>query len=214
MTKSKMSRFLSIYLLFFIPLSYAAPVSVRATYSAEPSNSPAIDPIQTNNTNAVNTSASQSQQGVPASQQHSAVVDTADVWASTSIGTHHDKQFVSLPSPKRPVVVATPQADKPMVKKTVSYAPSSSYKVVSLSGNNRIDSGVVNYAPASKPRTLSRRQILEREIYQEQGALNAALTRFTAAKKANNEALAQQILMQITDRRLNLKALQAELRRY
>ncbi|RKV84611.1 MAG: hypothetical protein D8H97_05285 [Neisseria sp.] len=101
-----------------------------------------------------------------------------------------------------------------MVKKTVSYAPSSSYKVVSLSGNNRIDSGVVNYAPASKPRTLSRRQILEREIYQEQGALNAALTRFTAAKKANNEALAQQILMQITDRRLNLKALQAELRRY
>lgn len=212
MTKSKMSRFLSIYLLFFIPLSYAAPVSVRATYSAEPSNSPAIDPIQTNNTNAVNTSAPQ--QGVPASQQHSAVVDTADVWASASVGTHHDKQFVALPSPKYPVVTAVPKVEKTMVKKPTSNASAGSYKMVSLSGNNRIGNGGVNYVPASKPRTLSRRQILEREIYQEQGALNAALTRFTAAKKANNEALAQQILMQITDRRLNLKALQAELRRY
>ena len=72
----------------------------------------------------------------------------------------------------------------------------------------------MNYVVTSKPRTLSRRQILEQEIHQEQKALNAALIQFTAAKKVNNEALAQKILMKITDRRLNLRALQAELRRY
>ena len=143
------------------------------------------------------------QQNVATSQQRPAVVDTADVWAAASIETYHDKQFVSLPSPKRPVVATAPQAEKPMVKQSTSYVPS-----------GRVSNRVVNYVAASKPKTLSRRQILEREIYQEQGALNAALTRFIAAKKANNEALARQILMQITDRRLNLKALQAELRRY
>lgn len=213
MMKSKISHFLSIYLLFLIPLSYAVPVSVRATYAAEPANQQPVEPTQVNNINVVNMSAVQ--QNEPASQQR-AVVDAADVWASTSVETHHDKQFVSLPSPKHPVIAAAPQVEKPMVKKSTPYAPSGSYKVVSLSGNNRVrvGNGVANYAIASKPKTLSRRQILEREIYQEQGALNAALTRFIAAKKAKNEALAQQILMQITDRRLNLKALQAELRRY
>lgn len=209
--KSKISHFLFIYLLFLIPLSYAVPVSVRATYAAEPANQQSVEPTQVNNINVVNMSAVQ--QNEPASQQR-AVVDAADVWASTSVETHHDKQFVSLPSPKHPVIAAAPQVEKPMVKKSTPYAPSGSYKVVSLSGNNRVGNGVANYAIASKPKTLSRRQILEREIYQEQGALNAALTRFIAAKKAKNEALAQQILMQITDRRLNLKALQAELRRY
>lgn len=209
--KSKISHFLFIYLLFLIPLSYAVPVSVRATYAAEPANQQPVEPTQVNNINVVNMSAVQ--QNEPASQQR-AVVDAADVWASTSVETHHDKQFVSLPSPKHPVIAAAPQVEKPMVKKSTPYAPSGSYKVVSLSGNNRVGNGVANYAIASKPKTLSRRQILEREIYQEQGALNAALTRFIAAKKAKNEALAQQILMQITDRRLNLKALQAELRRY
>lgn len=211
MMKSKISHFLFIYLLFLIPLSYAVPVSVRATYAAEPANQQSVEPTQVNNINVVNMSAVQ--QNEPASQQR-AVVDAADVWASTSVETHHDKQFVSLPSPKHPVIAAAPQVEKPMVKKSTPYAPSGSYKVVSLSGNNRVGNGVANYAIASKPKTLSRRQILEREIYQEQGALNAALTRFIAAKKAKNEALAQQILMQITDRRLNLKALQAELRRY
>jgi hypothetical protein len=209
--KSKISHFLSIYLLFLIPLSYAVPVSVRATYAAEPANQQPVEPTQVNNINVVNMSAVQ--QNEPASQQR-AVVDAADVWASTSVETHHDKQFVSLPSPKHPVIAAAPQVEKPMVKKSTPYAPSGSYKVVSLSGNNRVGNGVANYAIASKPKTLSRRQILEREIYQEQEALNAALTRFIAAKKAKNETLAQQILMQITDRRLNLKALQAELRRY
>ena len=209
--KSKISHFLSIYLLFLIPLSYAVPVSVRATYAAETANQQPVEPTQVNNINVVNMSAVQ--QNEPASQQR-AVVDAADVWASTSVETHHDKQFVSLPSPKHPVIAAAPQVEKPMVKKSTPYAPSGSYKVVSLSGNNRVGNGVANYAIASKPKTLSRRQILEREIYQEQEALNAALTRFIAAKKAKNEALAQQILMQITDRRLNLKALQAELRRY
>jgi len=211
MMKSKISHFLSIYLLFLIPLSYAVPVSVRATYAAEPANQQPVEPTQVNNINVVNMSAVQ--QNEPASQQR-AVVDAADVWASTSVETHHDKQFVSLPSPKHPVIAAAPQVEKPMVKKSTPYAPSGSYKVVSLSGNNRVGNGVANYAIASKPKTLSRRQILEREIYQEQEALNAALTRFIAAKKAKNETLAQQILMQITDRRLNLKALQAELRRY
>ena len=211
MMKSKISHFLSIYLLFLIPLSYAVPVSVRATYAAEPANQQPVEPTQVNNINVVNMSAVQ--QNEPASQQR-AVVDAADVWASTSVETHHDKQFVSLPSPKHPVIAAAPQVEKPMVKKSTPYAPSGSYKVVSLSGNNRVGNGVANYAIASKPKTLSRRQILEREIPQEQEALNAALTRFIAAKKAKNETLAQQILMQITDRRLNLKALQAELRRY
>ena len=209
--KSKISHFLSIYLLFLIPLSYAVPVSVRATYAAEPANQQPVEPTQVNNINVVNMSAVQ--QNEPASQQR-AVVDAADVWASTSVETHHDKQFVSLPSPKHPVIAAAPQVEKPMVKKSTPYAPSGSYKVVSLSGNNRVGNGVANYAIASKPKTLSRRQILEREIYQEQEALNAALTRFIAAKKAKNEALAQQILIQITDRLLNLKALQSELRRY
>ena len=213
MMKSKISHFLFIYLLFLIPLSHAVPVSVRATYAAEPANQQPVEPTQVNNINVVNMSAVQ--QNEPASQQR-AVVDAADVWASASVETHHDKQFVSLPSPKHPVIAAAPQVEKPMVKKSTPYAPSGSYKVVSLSGNNRVrvGNGVANYAIASKPKTLSRRQILEREIYQEQGALNGALTRFIAAKKAKNEALAQQILMQITDRRLNLKALQAELRRY
>lgn len=212
MMKLKISRFLFIHLLFLASLSYAAPVSVRATYATEPQNQQTVEPVQVNNTNA--THIPTAQQNVPTSQQRPAVVDTADVWASASIETYHDKQFVSLPSPKRPVVATAPQVEKPMVKQSTSYAPSGSYKVVSLSGNNRVSNGVVNYVAASKPKTLSRRQILEREIYQEQGALNAALTRFIAAKKANNEALARQILMQITDRRLNLKALQAELRRY
>lgn len=213
MMKSKISHFLSTYLLFFIPLSYAVPVSVRATYAAasEPANQQPVEPTRVNNINVVNISATQ--QNEPASQQR-AVVDAADVWASASVETHHDKQFVSLPSPKHPVIAIAPQVEKPTVKKSTPYAPAGSYKVVSLSGNNRIGNGVANYAITSKPKTLSRRQILEREIYQEQGALNAALTRFIAAKKAKNEALAQQILMQITDRRLNLKALQAELRRY
>ena len=129
-------------------------------------------------------------------------------------GLLHDKQFVSLPSPKRPILVAVSQVEKPIVKKSVSYAPIGSYKVVSLPRNNKIANGAMNYVVTSKPRSLSRRQILEQEIHQEQKALNAALIQFTAAKKVNNEALAQKILMKITDRRLNLRALQAELRRY
>ena len=213
-TKLKIFRFLPICPHFFISLSYAAPVSVRASHIAElPNQQNVVTPMQVNNTGMVN--ASTSEQKAPSSQRHTTtVVDSADVWASASVEMYHDKQFVSLPSPKRPILVAVSQVEKPIVKKSVSYAPIGSYKVVSLPRNNKIANGSMNYVVTSKPRTLSRRQILEQEIHQEQKALNAALIQFTAAKKVNNEALAQKILMKITDRRLNLRALQAELRRY
>lgn len=213
-TELKIFRFLPICPLFFISLSYAAPVSVRASHIAElPNQQNVVTPMQVNNTGMVNVSTSE--QNAPSSQRHTTtVVDSADVWASASVEMYHDKQFVSLPSPKRPILVAVPQVEKPIVKKSVSYAPIGSYKVVSLPRNNKIANGAMNYVVTSKPRTLSRRQILEQEIHQEQKALNAALIQFTAAKKVNNEALAQKILMKITDRRLNLRALQAELRRY
>lgn len=212
-TELKIFRFLPICPLFFISLSYAAPVSVRASHIAElPNQQNVVTPMQVNNTGMVNVSTSE--QNAPSSQRHTTVVDSADVWASASVEMYHDKQFVSLPSPKRPILVAVSQVEKPIVKKSVSYAPIGSYKVVSLPRNNKIANGAMNYVVTSKPRILSRRQILEQEIHQEQKALNAALIQFTAAKKVNNEALAQKILMKITDRRLNLRALQAELRRY
>ena len=209
-TELKIFRFLPICPLFFISLSYAAPVSVRASHIAElPNQQNVVTPMQVNNTGMVN--ASTSEQKAPSSQRHTTtVVDSADVWASASVEMYHDKQFVSLPSPKRPILVAVSQVEKPIVKKSVSYAPIGSYKVVSLPRNNKIANGAMNYVVTSKPRSLSRRQILEQEIHQEQ----KALIQFTAAKKVNNEALAQKILMKITDRRLNLRALQAELRRY
>jgi hypothetical protein len=70
---------------------------------------------------------------------------------------------------------------------------------------------VAQVAPA-KP-ALSRRQALEQEIRREKTALKSAEAALSAARSKGDSSAAQRFALQINDRRLNIAAMESELRR-
>ena len=70
---------------------------------------------------------------------------------------------------------------------------------------------VAQVAPA-KP-VLSRRQALEQEIRREKTALKSAEAALSAARSKGDSSAAQRFTLQINDRRLNIAAMESELRR-
>lgn len=65
--------------------------------------------------------------------------------------------------------------------------------------------------PKPKPQ-LTRKQILQREVRNEQAALNRAKARLEAAKKSGNSAAIAQYERAVRDREANIRAMQSEMR--